>query len=1155
MESATARAPSRTAPCARRALAAAAVLAGAAIGAAPVRAAAVHHRLSVRIAPERHEIEVRDRITLAGIAPSGDGAFRFVLHAGLAPKVVAPGWSLVRVPGEATASFAGINATTETVARNVPLEGWRLIPQGDAPEGAGAAPEVELTYGGAIHHPIEAPAEEYQRGFPETPGTIEERGVLLSGTTFWTPAFGDGLVTFDIEVAGLAPPWDVVSQGRRLRHEADASGRRTTAWSCPHPTEEIYLAAGPWTEYAGRAGAVELLAFLRDPDPALASRYLEAGRRYLEMYARVLPPYPYASFALVENFWDTGYGMPGFTLLGPKVIRFPWILTSSYPHEVLHNWWGNSVFVEMSGGNWCEGLTAYMADHLLDEQKGEGAAHRRAALRKYADFAREGRDFPLSRFRSRRSAATEAVGYGKSLMVFHMLRREAGDESFLRALSLFAERHRFARASFADLAAAFTETSGRDWGPFLRAWTERAGAPRIEIAEASAAPPGGASGAWRVALRLRQTQDEAPFPAVVPVAVTVEGRADPFWTEVAMEGREAAASIEVPGRPLRLDVDPAFDVMRRLDPLEVPPALSALFGEDDPAFVLPASTPPEEQAAWRDLAAAWSQNGSPRIVLDSEPGGLPPGGVWILGRGNRLAPSVAALLADQGVAVDADGLVVGAERHAREGRSVVLVTRRGDDPRAGLAWVAADPSAAIPGLARKLPHYTRYSYLVFRGEEPENVAKGMWEPASSPLVRNLGGGALPPLRPAARRPLADLPAAFDAAALRRGVEALASEEMEGRSPGSAGIEKAAAWVESRMREIGLEPGGDSGFRQSWTWEGGDPPRRVPLANVVGRIAGSDPSLAEHPVLLLAHLDHLGTGGPGVRAGNEGKLHPGADDNASGVAALLEVARALASAGRPARPIVVAAVTAEEQGLVGSRRLLAGLAPDRLPFACVNLDTVGRLRDGKLHVLDAGSAREWRHIFMGVQATTGIPVAVATEPLAGSDQAACLERGVPAVQIFTGANADYHRPTDTADKIDAEGMARVAEVVHKAAAYLAGRAEPLTVSLPAAAAAPAAGPPAAGGATPRSERRAALGTVPDFSYEGPGVRVQEVLPGSPAEAAGIRPGDVILSLDGTPITGLRAYSDLLKARKPGDAVEVVVRKDGEKTRLRVVLAAR
>jgi S1-C subfamily serine protease len=80
-------------------------------------------------------------------------------------------------------------------------------------------------------------------------------------------------------------------------------------------------------------------------------------------------------------------------------------------------------------------------------------------------------------------------------------------------------------------------------------------------------------------------------------------------------------------------------------------------------------------------------------------------------------------------------------------------------------------------------------------------------------------------------------------------------------------------------------------------------------------------------------------------------------------------------------------------------------------------------------------------------------------------------------------------------------------------------------------------------------------VPDFSYEGPGVRVQEVLPGSPAEAAGIRPGDVILSLDGTPITGLRAYSDLLKARKPGDAVEVVVRKDGEKTRLRVVLAAR
>ena len=158
-------------------------------------------------------------------------------------------------------------------------------------------------------------------------------------------------MTFDLEVGGLRPPWDAVSQGRRTRHEVDGEGVRSTAWSLEHPTEEVYLIAGPWHQYGREAGDVEIFAFLRDADPALAQKYLDATVRYLELYQGMLPPYPYASFALVENFWETGYGMPGFTLLGPRVIRFPWILTSSYPHELLHNWWGNSVYVNFKNGN------------------------------------------------------------------------------------------------------------------------------------------------------------------------------------------------------------------------------------------------------------------------------------------------------------------------------------------------------------------------------------------------------------------------------------------------------------------------------------------------------------------------------------------------------------------------------------------------------------------------------------------------------------------------------------------------------------------------------------------------------------------------------------------------------------------------------------
>jgi aminopeptidase N len=123
------------------------------------------------------------------------------------------------------------------------------------------------------------------------------------------------------------------------------------------------------------------MVFLRQPDEQLAGRYLEATARYLAMYEKLLGPYPYGKFALVENFWETGYGMPSFTLLGPRVLRLPFILHSSYPHEILHNWWGNGVFPDYGQGNWAEGLTAYLADHLLGSSRGRARSTGRRPCR------------------------------------------------------------------------------------------------------------------------------------------------------------------------------------------------------------------------------------------------------------------------------------------------------------------------------------------------------------------------------------------------------------------------------------------------------------------------------------------------------------------------------------------------------------------------------------------------------------------------------------------------------------------------------------------------------------------------------------------------------------------------------------------------------
>ena len=175
-----------------------------------------------------------------------------------------------------------------------------------------------------------------------------------------------------------------------------------------------------------------------------------------------------------------------------------------------------------------------------------------------------------------------------------------------------------------------------------------------------------------------------------------------------------------------------------------------------------------------------------------------------------------------------------------------------------------------------------------------------------------------------------------------------------------------------------------------------------------------------------------------------------------------------------------------------------------------------------------------------------------ERLDASDQASCLERGVPAVQLFSGPNPDYHRPSDTADKIDAAGLVKVASVAAEAITYLAGRREPLTVTI--AGSAPA-GAPGSASSSPAGTRRVTLGTMPDFAFEGPGVKVAQVTPGSPAAAAGIREGDVLLAIDAQRLQGLADLSAALKAHQPGDTVKVTLQRAGQELQLTATLVAR
>ena len=1115
-----------------------------------------HHDLQVQLEPASGKIRVQDTVT----CPAGPDKLLFLLHDGLEPRLDGnSSWKLKKLDRPPRAADFGMAPDQSQMPGGVPVALYELT----RPAKIKDPWNFSLLYGGVIRHPVQATAAEYARGFSETPGTIEPQGAYLAGSSLWVPWFGEGLLTFRMTTR-LGDGWDSVSQGNRIARRMEGEERVTT-WECPDPTEEIYLVAGPFTEYEQAAGPVTAMACLRKPDPGLAERYLTTTASYLEMYQKLIGPFPYAKFALVENFWETGYGMPSFTLLGEKVIRFPFILHSSYPHELLHNYWGNGVYVDYSGGNWSEGLTAYLADHLIAEQRGQGEEYRRTTLQKYTDYVNPLNDFPLVRFRVRHDAASEAIGYGKSMMVFHMLRRAVGDKTFTQILQTFYQHHRFTRATFQDFATAATAAtavSGQDQLGFFQLWTERAGAPELQVEAAQAEPVGDG---WRVRFRLRQVQGGEPFPLSVPVAVTVAGQAGAVVKTVWMPAANGEFSVAVPGQPVRLDVDPQYDLFRRLDRREIPPALSQAFGAGKVVLVVPSDGPEALRSGYRQLAEQWARErpGQMEVKQDDELASLPAAGaVWLLGWENRFRPTLETGLAPYGARLTTEGAVIGGQTWPAAGHSLVIAVRHPADAAGVLVWVGADNAAALPGLGRKLPHYGKYSYLGFEGDEPANVLKGQWPAVDSPLTVRLGESEAAMGKLSARPALAELPPPFSAARMREDVNALASPELEGRGWGSAGLTRAANYIAEQFQASGLRPGGNAGgYFQTWTEAGG--PDKIPadLRNVIGVLPGTRADWAGQSVVVCAHYDHLGRGWPDVRQGDEGKVHPGADDNASGVAVLLELARVMASEGPPERSVVFVALAGEEAGRRGSKHYLeqGGAFPPEKIMGALNLDTVGRLGSGKILVLGGSSAREWVHIVMGCSYVTGVPAELVQQELDSSDQASFHEWGAPAVQLFTGPHADYHRPADTPDKVDVPGLVKVAAFTREAVRYLAERAEPLTKVAPKPPAEkPEAGPPAAGSPPPGGEgtpRRASLGTMPDFAFNGPGVRVAMVTDGSPAAKAGLQAGDVIVELAGQAVADLKAYAAALRAHQPGETVSVTFLRGEERRSVTVTLGAR
>jgi aminopeptidase N len=1099
----------------------------------------VNHDLKIKLYPDNHRIEVIDKITLPDVSTKPEPLL-FTLHQGLNPEILDKNIILRKSFGAEAGRFFSNNPSLQH--SNIKMELFEIkLPPGTS--------QFTLKYAGEIFHPVEEYGEEYARSFSSSPGIISPQGIFLNGSSFWYPHFINELVTFRMDVE-LPAGWSCVSQGARTKHSTGTDSWNDT-WVTDKPQEEIYLISAEFTEYSQAAGAVEAMAFLRQPDQQLAQKYLDTTVQYLEMYRKLLGPYPYSKFALVENFWETGYGMPSFTLLGPKVIRFPFILHSSYPHEILHNWWGNGVYTDYEKGNWAEGLTTYLADHLIKEQRGAAVEYRRSVLQKYTNYvtANKDKDFPLTEFRSRHSAVTEAVGYGKTMMLFHMLRQQLGDQTFIKALNQFYRKYKFKVASFDDVATTFNNVTDESLESMFEQWVKRAGAPSMQVSRAVAKPKGDG---YILSAIIEQTQEGELYRLKLPIAVHLEGVTNAYQTSIDVDSKEYNLELNFPVRPVRLDIDPEFDVFRTLDHNETPPAMSQGFGAEHALVVLPASAPESIRLGYLELAKGWQKGRSVdmEIRLDNDLEELPTDrAVWLFGWENSFRPMMKNALTDYDFADKKNTVYIESTEMRRDQHSIVVMARHPSNSAHALAWLATDNVSAMPGLGRKLPHYNKYSYLGFTGDEPTNVFKGQWPVVNSPMSIVVSQSDEKEVEPtvaklAPRAALAQLPPVFSEARMLQDIEYLASDELEGRGLGTPGLDKAADYIAKQFSDAGLQPCGDEpdDYFQTWTEQVDMPDRGVvAIKNVIGVIPGTNPQWDGQSVVIGAHYDSHGLGWPDCLAGNEGKMHPGADDNASGISVLLEFARLMGKKWQPERTIVFVAFSAEEAGKLGSLHYIrqAKKYPVSKTMAMINIDTVGQLGKDALTIFGNYSAHEWVHIFRGAGYVTGVPIKQSIMDTGNGDEKSFIDAGVPSVHFFSGARDNYHRPTDTVYRIDTAGLVKTAAVLKETVEYLAARPEPLTSTLTRA-----KDSPAEHKKFPHTKRQVVLGTVPDFAYTGKGVRLDGVTPDTPAVEAGLQEGDIIVRIGDTVIEDLQSYSDVLKSLHSGSEITIVFMRDNE-----------
>ena len=655
----------------------------------------VHHDLTIELHPDRQELIGHDIVTIEGWKSP-------FIELMLAPQ----------------ARIRGVNVGDKTVPYD--FDGGRL-----RIETAGKKREktaVGVSYAARFNDPVPRnPLHTEDPSYGVTGVILPEGTFLLSGAA-WYPDLSLGDSRFRLTVKGPAG-YEAVTSGSRVSRITDAKGT-TSVWEIERGQRGLALSAGPYVIEEKLVDGTKVSAYFFQEDAHLMETYLTATARYLQLYNTLIGPYPFDKFAIVENFFPTGYGFPSYTLLGRSVIRLPFIVETSLGHEVAHSWWGNGVWVDYGKGNWSEGLTTYVADYLYKEQSSpkEGRDYRLKILRDYATLVSPENDFPLRLFMGRVSPSSRVIGYGKCAMVFHMARRIIGDTAFWEGLSAVYGKKLFQRASWTDFADALGKSGNKDLTLFFQQWIDRTGAPRLRLENVMSEKT---ESGWRMEGSL--TQSPPYFDLVVPVSLeTADGM---LMDPVMLSGKSTSFFIHAEASPRKLVVDPDTDLFRQLEPTEIPATINSI--KAAPSLLVVAS---------RDLAAE-TLNTS-KMILEAlghkEAAVIPEDQIQptMLQKKDALflgIPGNTSLLSPpKEVAFSKNRFMINKKTYEDPEDALFMVYYSETTPQRSIGLFLPLSQEAASKVIRKIPHYGKHSYLVFRGGV--NQAKGTWPVRESSLI-------------------------------------------------------------------------------------------------------------------------------------------------------------------------------------------------------------------------------------------------------------------------------------------------------------------------------------------------------------------------------------------------------------------------------------